>query len=72
VIKILLLEGFLIDPNAVGGISLGVAIYEEGSLLRCGQGCREVYGRCRFANATFLIGYTYDFLHYLLQFFIGI
>ena len=45
-----------IDPNTAGCICLGVAIDEQGLLLRCGQARREIHRGRRLTDAALLIG----------------
>jgi len=52
-----------IEAETGGGVSLRIAIYKEGSFLRNRARCGQIYRCSGFANATFLVGNTYNMCH---------
>jgi hypothetical protein len=53
-----------IYPDARRSIGLRVGIYYQGFIFQYSQACRQVYRRCSFAYAAFLVGNTNDFAHF--------
>jgi hypothetical protein len=49
------------------GVALGVAVDEESLLLRCRQRCGKINRGSGLAHPSFLICYTYDFTHDLME-----
>src|SRR6185503_5791166 len=49
-------EAGAIDARAARGISLGIAVDQQGSTLRCRQARREVNRRCGLAYTALLVG----------------
>ena len=55
------------ESQGARGISLGIAVDDEGALFRGGEGGPEVYGRGCLAYATLLISNRYDPRQYFPQ-----
>src|SRR5690606_41052804 len=48
------------QPQAAGGVGLGVDVHQQGGLSRLGQACAQVHHGGGFADPAFLVGYSDD------------
>ncbi len=52
------LQGVFVDPQAGGGIALGVAVHQQRAFLENRQGGRQIDRRGGLADAALLVGYA--------------